>query len=542
MITEFRGTGANSRPLCPPAYVADLDLPEGRLPEPPTGHGYASMFALLRLHGVPVGHVQTPILSTQHTIRDLAQTILREHRDAILRHLLADALATGAFGPAGGTDALINAAHHQHSGPWPSLTVAVCTRERPADLARCLASLERIDYPALDVLVVDNAPGTSVEQVVRRAHPAARYVEEPCPGLNWARRRAVAECTSELIAYIDDDVVVDAGWGRAVASHLAQNADVMAVTGLVVPAELDTNPQIWFERHGGFTRGYDRRWFRRRRDEPVTERFSNTAVCGVGANMTFRRALFGEVGSFDPALDAGTLTGAGGDLDMFFRILKAGYTLVYEPAALVRHRHRREEAAVKQQLENWCTGMQAYLVRSMRAYPADRVGLASLVARLLLLYYPRRVVQSLWDDQLRPGLALAELRGAVRGLWRYTAARRYARAVGARFGLTPQAESPAGRGDRRTALSPLRTVRVDLDRALPALLPGPDDSDVVQIDVWHRSRRIGAVRVVCGGYPVGRTRAVDAIVGGLWRRLLDPIAPFREALRSMLSRALQSRP
>ena len=529
---------AKSAPLRPPAWVGDLNFEPGQLPEPPrVDPRYHLMFGLLRLHGVPVGCVQTPVVSAAYTIRDLTKTILREHGDAMLRHLLGDALAAGTFQPAGGTDAIIHAEHQQYSGPWPSLTVAVCTRDRTDDLARCLASLERVEYPALDVVVVDNAPAsaTGAEHAVRQAHPTARYLREPCPGLNWARRRAVAECASELIAFVDDDVVVDTGWARAVASLVARHADVAAVTGLVAPAELETEPQVWFERHGGFTRGYYRRWLRRRQNEPITRRFSNTATFGTGANMTFRRSVFADVGLFDPALDAGTVTGAGGDLDMFFRILKAGYTLVYEPAAMVRHKHRRDEAAVRQQLENWCTGMQAHLVRSMRAHSEDRVALAGLIARLLLIYYPRRVVQSLWDERLRPALAFAELSGAVKGLSRYPAAHRNALAIAASHGLSPAVEAHDEHGARRGPCSALRTVRIDLANPLPIVLPGPDDSDVVQVDVWHESRRIGAVKVVCGGYPVSQMRVADAIVSGLWGRLLDPVEPFRCALSAALT-------
>ena len=53
-------------------------------------------------------------------------------------------------------------------------------------------------------------------------------------------------------------------------------------------------------------------------------------------------SCFDRIGAFDPALDVGTPTRGGGDLEMFFRVLKDGYALVYEPRAIVRHRHRRD--------------------------------------------------------------------------------------------------------------------------------------------------------------------------------------------------------
>ena len=44
-----------------------------------------------------------------------------------------------------------------------------------------------------------------------------RYVHEPQSYLNWARNRAIIESRGEIIAYTDDDVVVDPGWIKAIA-------------------------------------------------------------------------------------------------------------------------------------------------------------------------------------------------------------------------------------------------------------------------------------------------------------------------------------
>ena len=85
----------------------------------------------------------------------------------------------------------------------------------------------------------------------------ARYVREARPGLDWARNRAIAEAAGEMIAFTDDDVEVDPGWIRAlVAAFAARSRRVAAVTGLVVPAELDTEAQVLFERYRGFGRGF----------------------------------------------------------------------------------------------------------------------------------------------------------------------------------------------------------------------------------------------------------------------------------------------
>src|SRR3989338_2161327 len=93
---------------------------------------------------------------------------------------------------------------------------------------------------------------------------------------------------------------------------------------------------------------------------------------GTGANMAFRRCLFNQIGYFDPALDVGTVTNGGGDLEMFFLVMKEGYTMVYGPGALVYHCHRRDYKQLKKQINGWGTGFCAYLMHSALAYPDER--------------------------------------------------------------------------------------------------------------------------------------------------------------------------
>jgi hypothetical protein len=347
----------------------------------------------------------------------------------------------------------------------------------------------------------------------------------------------VGESASEVIAYVDDDVVVEPTWARTIAAVMAANPDVAAVTGLVVPLELETEAQVLFERHGGFGRRFVRRWIRRPDGEHAARLFANTATFGTGANMAFRRNALLEIGLFDPALDAGTPSEAGGDLDVFFRVLAAGHTLVYEPAATVRHRHRRSMIEVESQMRGWPLGMLAYLARSEQAYPGDRAVFGTLANRLLFVHYPRRVAQSLFDASLRPSLTLAELRGAALGRRRFRVAREQATRLAAEFGydLSGVVRDTAPIPPRR--LAPVRGVRIDLSDPLPVVLPGSDDSDRVRVEVSRAGVGIGSVVLVTGGYSIGRERLADAIAAELGKRLLGPASVWRLALREAFSTA-----
>ena len=82
-------------------------------------------------------------------------------------------------------------------------------------------AIAQMSVPASEVLVVDNAPSSdATERLVREHYPGVRYVLEPRPGLDWARNRAIAEARSEIIAFTDDDVIVDRNWVSAIAELL----------------------------------------------------------------------------------------------------------------------------------------------------------------------------------------------------------------------------------------------------------------------------------------------------------------------------------
>jgi O-antigen biosynthesis protein len=306
------------------------------------------------------------------------------------------------------------------TGSRPSVTVAVCTRDRPEDLARCLDALAQLRYPALELLVVDNAPATGDAQAVVAARPGIRYVLEPKPGLGWARNRALAEATGEILAFTDDDVVVDAGWIDALVTAFEDDPAVGAATGLILPLELDTPAQRLFEDYRSFGRG-DRRLRAQvpPGSESVAARYGLTGSFGAGASMAFRRGLLDELGRFDPCLGPGTLCRGGDDLEMFFRVLKAGYALVYQPSALVRHRHRRSMEALFDQIRDHGISFSSYVARSAAAYPDERWALARLwVWWLAKLGYRVLIPRGVPRGTMRR-LALAELEGLLRGIGRY---------------------------------------------------------------------------------------------------------------------------
>ena len=422
---------------------ADL---EGSLPAVPK-RAVGAQWVLVRLHGCPLGFVIPPDGGcTPQALRRLA---LRELTWPIARHLVADSLGSKAPQP---EDAGVIAASCPRRPPGTGgvVTVAVCTRNGAAHLAECLDALAALEYPhdSLDVLIVDNAPADAATRDLVARYPTMRYVCEPRPGLDWARNRAIREARGEIIAFTDDDVSVDRGWVRAVASAFEEEPHAMCVTGLVVPDAIDTRAQALFETYGGFGRGFQRAVYRVAPGESAMRRYGGTGRFGTGANMAFRRSFFEREGLFDPALDVGTPANGGGDLEMFFRVLKTGHALVYEPAAMVRHRHRRDYASLRTQLANNGIGFYAYLVRTAQAYPAERLAVLRLGVWWFWWWHARRAVRALFRPRAFPlDLVLAEITGSFVGLRRYAAARRHAADVLRRF-ESSEPLTAAGAGDR----------------------------------------------------------------------------------------------
>jgi O-antigen biosynthesis protein len=117
-----------------------------------------------------------------------------------------------------------------------------------------------------------------------------------------------------------------------------------------------------FEQYGGLGRGnryheYDRTWFRYYRLLALP-----TWDLGGTANAAFRASIFADpnIGLMEETLGPGMPSGVGEDTYCFYKILKAGHTIVYDPSAYVYHRHRQTLAALRRQIYNYSKGHVSY--------------------------------------------------------------------------------------------------------------------------------------------------------------------------------------
>lgn len=245
----------------------------------------------------------------------------------------------------------------------PKATVVVptiCTQ--PSQLLRAVGALLELDYPDFEIIIVDNRSGPQRPPLPEFPDTEkVRIFEEPQRGTASARNRGIINATGEFVAFTDDDAIVDINWLRELGTRLVKNPEVDGVGGLVLPFELNTQPQLWFEEfYGGFTKAFTAEIFSIDLKSGFDKMFPYApGQFGAGCNMAFRLSTLIENRGFDECLGTGTLAKGGEDLALFLKLVLKGKTLAFEPRALARHSHRSSEKEFFTQVFDYGAGLTA---------------------------------------------------------------------------------------------------------------------------------------------------------------------------------------
>jgi cellulose synthase/poly-beta-1,6-N-acetylglucosamine synthase-like glycosyltransferase len=203
---------------------------------------------------------------------------------------------------------------------WPTMTVVICAYNAEATLDECLRHTCALDYPDLEILVVDDGSTDATAQIAR-AHPRARLVPIAHGGLSVARNAGIEVAAGDLVAYLDSDAYPTPEWPYYLALAFDGRTVVGAGGPNVPPLDDPPSAHAVARSPGG----------------PVHVLTADDRAEHVpGCNMAFWRRTLLEVGGFDPIY-----TSAGDDVDVCWKVLDAGGDIGFHPAALVWH-HRRE--------------------------------------------------------------------------------------------------------------------------------------------------------------------------------------------------------
>ncbi|MFF2107783.1 glycosyltransferase family 2 protein [Rhodococcus koreensis] len=314
----------------------------------------------------------------------------------------------------------------------PSVTVVVCTRDRVDSLKDALQSILSLDHPGYEVIVVDNASRTDATQryVAELGDPRVRVVTEPRPGLSRARNAGVRAANTEIIAFTDDDVVVDPHWLTELVAGFGAGNAVACVCGIVPSGEIRTPAQAYFDQRVGWASSCVPRLFDLAHPPADVPLFPfQVGIYGTGANFAVDRQAVYALGGFDEALGAGAPTDGGEDLDMFFRVLHSGRQLAYRPGAVVWHRHREDNEALAVQARGYGLGLGAWLtkiaVHPRTAWLAVRIAVRQAPTFLRLSRKMSHVATppDRLAGHLPEGIGATELRSIARGPFAYLKAR-----------------------------------------------------------------------------------------------------------------------
>ena len=247
---------------------------------------------------------------------------------------------------------------------WPSMSIVVCAYNAAATLDECLGHACSLDYPGLEIIVVDDG-STDATAVIAGRHPRTRVLRLPHGGLSAARNAGAQAATGELVAYLDADAYPTPEWPYFLALAF-DGRNVGGVGGPNVGPPTDPcGAQAVAQAPGG----------------PVHVLVADDRAEHVpGCNMAFWRDVLIQVGGFDPIY-----TAAGDDVDLCWKVLDAGWEIGFHPAALVWHHRRPGARTYLRQQRGY--GRAEALVAARHPHRFNRLGTARWRGRI---YQPGR--------------------------------------------------------------------------------------------------------------------------------------------------------
>ena len=237
-----------------------------------------------------------------------------------------------------------------------NITVAIPTINRPAELARCLDGLFTGTTLPTEVLIINQGEYQAIEPMIKRfqLHYSTPIVHcsQPPKGLSAARNLATNEAHCHIIAFTDDDCVPDPDWLAHIEKVLISNPAADGVTGSIQPLETGDFGEFPIS-----IRISKRRMTFQRRALPWH--------VGSGGNFAIKRNWLLLVGGFDERLGAGSPGKAAEDTDLFYRLLRAGTVIRYEPELVIYH-ERQDAPRLIRSFWNYSYGIGAFFAKHAR--------------------------------------------------------------------------------------------------------------------------------------------------------------------------------
>ena len=217
--------------------------------------------------------------------------------------------------------------------PFISVIIPTCFREK--FLFECVASIMTQDYRDFEVIIIDQADGSGLEDGLRSRYPGDQricYIHTERGGAARARNIGLSRARGPVAAFIDDDAVADTGWLRAIGETFSQEPKPALMAGRLLPL-WDSGKPEWYPADRQFLLGLY--------DIGTTRRVMPEGDLPIGANMAGLLDIITAHGGFDEALGWSYFrkrkTVSGEETILGRRIRDTGHVAVYEPQAVVWH-------------------------------------------------------------------------------------------------------------------------------------------------------------------------------------------------------------
>lgn len=283
-----------------------------------------------------------------------------------------------------------------------AISVAISTMDRPLALSRCLAALWSADVLPAETVIVDQSRDERTQSVVQACRSKGMnilYVRQEPRGLGASQNAAFAHARYPLVAVIDDDCVADPAWLATIEQVLATCPALDGVTGRVLPLEPEGDRVYPISV--------------RQRTQPI-EFYGKVTPWRVGSgnNFALKRDWYLRIGGCDERLGPGSPGQGGVDIDLFYRLLRAGARIRFEPASLVYH-ERQTRAGRLARRPMYGRGLGACCTIWLRQGDPHALRVLTqwlrLRARLMAAALRRRQWLSIYEEWLM-------LQGTARGL------------------------------------------------------------------------------------------------------------------------------
>jgi glycosyltransferase involved in cell wall biosynthesis len=206
-----------------------------------------------------------------------------------------------------------------------NISVIICTYNHPEKVTTLIKSLLASSYRKnFEIIIIEQLGSGELENNIRRLDNRIKYFNLQQKGLNQARNFGISKAKGKIIAFTDDDCLVNKKWLIEI-EHSFNDKSYVGIFGNFLPYKKS-------ERKNYIC--------------PSTIKLETAQIInkplehwkiGSGGNMAFRKNIFSEIGCFANILGQGAVGGGGDDVEFIFRLLVNHKTLFFNPKMLVYH-------------------------------------------------------------------------------------------------------------------------------------------------------------------------------------------------------------